>query len=72
MDTLPAFLVPCPLQRSVLPSLIPSAVLFLVREEAFVFDLVAEQGLCILGSEDGVVEGMDADSRQFVLRDWRD
>jgi hypothetical protein len=42
------------------------------QQEAFVLDLIADQGLCILGSEDGVVEGMYAHSRQFVLGDWRD
>jgi hypothetical protein len=41
-------------------------------QEAFVFDLATEQGLCILGSEYVVVEGMYADSGQFVLGDWRD
>jgi hypothetical protein len=52
--------------------LIPPAALLLTGEEAFVFDLAAEQGLCILGREDVVVEGMDAHRRQFVLRHWRD
>jgi DNA (cytosine-5)-methyltransferase 1 len=32
--------------------------------------LTTEQGLCILGSENVVVEGMHADSGQFVLRHW--